>query len=222
MVIGPTPPGTGVIAPATSAALANSTSPSSRVLPPSPSRRFMPTSITVAPGFSQSPLISSGDADGGDEDVGAADHFGQVAGAAVGHGHRAILPEEELRHRLADDVGAADHHRLEARKVAEPVLQEHQAAERRAGDEAALADREPAGVDDVEAVDVLGRVDRVDHRLVVEALGERELDEDSVDPVVAVQLLDEVEQLAWVASAGRRCSKLSKPASRVALPLLVT
>src|SRR5436189_790167 len=54
MVIGPTPPGTGVIAAATWRAPSKSTSPVSR-----PSRRFMPTSITVAPGFSQSPLISS-------------------------------------------------------------------------------------------------------------------------------------------------------------------
>jgi hypothetical protein len=45
MVIGPTPPGTGVIAPATSARLAKSTSPTSRILP-SRSTRLMPTSIT--------------------------------------------------------------------------------------------------------------------------------------------------------------------------------
>src|SRR5262249_47982653 len=51
MVIGPTPPGTGVIARARSAALANSTSPTS--LPAA--LRFMPTSMTVDPGFTQSP-----------------------------------------------------------------------------------------------------------------------------------------------------------------------
>src|SRR5579863_2628534 len=50
MVIGPTPPGTGVIAPATFAAASNSTSPISRVLPGSAAgTRLMPTSITVAP-----------------------------------------------------------------------------------------------------------------------------------------------------------------------------
>ena len=51
MVIGPTPPGTGVIAPARSAAGSNSTSPCSF-----PSTRFIPTSITVAPGLIQAPL----------------------------------------------------------------------------------------------------------------------------------------------------------------------
>ncbi len=59
MVIGPTPPGTGVIAPATAAAEAKSTSPTSRVRP-SRSMRLMPTSITVAPGFTQAPGIISG------------------------------------------------------------------------------------------------------------------------------------------------------------------
>jgi hypothetical protein len=53
MVIGPTPPGTGVIAPATRQADAKSTSPTIRVLPSPRSgagRRLMPTSMTVAPG----------------------------------------------------------------------------------------------------------------------------------------------------------------------------
>src|SRR5690606_34918794 len=63
MVIGPTPPGTGVIAPATLSTEEKSTSPTSRVLP-SPlsgaTTRLMPTSTTVAPGLTQSPLTISG------------------------------------------------------------------------------------------------------------------------------------------------------------------
>ena len=63
MVIGPTPPGTGVMAEATSAASAKATSPTSRVLP-SPAAgfgtRLMPTSITMAPGLIQSPRTISG------------------------------------------------------------------------------------------------------------------------------------------------------------------
>ena len=66
MVIGPTPPGTGVIRPATAAASSKATSPTTRVLPCaafSGSRegtRLMPTSTTVAPGLIQSPRIISG------------------------------------------------------------------------------------------------------------------------------------------------------------------
>src|SRR5690606_13683154 len=55
IVIGPTPPGTGVIQPATSLTLSNSTSPT--VLP---SRLLIPTSITTAPGLTQSPFTISG------------------------------------------------------------------------------------------------------------------------------------------------------------------
>src|SRR6185369_5152322 len=60
MVIGPTPPGTGVIAPATCEASAKLTSPTSFDLPPGPGTRLMPTSITVAPGLIQSPRTISG------------------------------------------------------------------------------------------------------------------------------------------------------------------
>ena len=59
IVIGPTPPGTGVMAPATFDAAAKSTSPTSFVFP-SPfsgaGTRLMPTSMTQAPGFTQSPF----------------------------------------------------------------------------------------------------------------------------------------------------------------------
>ncbi len=60
MVIGPTPPGTGVMAPATAAASSKATSPTRRVRPSPASTRLMPTSITVAPGFTQSPFTISG------------------------------------------------------------------------------------------------------------------------------------------------------------------
>ena len=56
IVIGPTPPGTGVIAPATFSALSNSTSPHSFLF----SSLFIPTSITTAPSFIISPLIKLG------------------------------------------------------------------------------------------------------------------------------------------------------------------
>ena len=62
IVMGPTPPGTGVIAPATATALSKWTSPTSLVLPDPSARptRLIPTSTTVAPRFTQSPGIISG------------------------------------------------------------------------------------------------------------------------------------------------------------------
>src|SRR6056297_1764726 len=56
IVIGPTPPGTGVMAAALRQAAAKSTSPISFFS----STRFTPTSITTAPGLIQSPLIICG------------------------------------------------------------------------------------------------------------------------------------------------------------------
>ena len=68
MVIGPTPPGTGVIQAARSLAAAKSTSPTS--LPSAP--RLMPTSMTIAPCLIQSPWHEMRLADAGDDDVGLA------------------------------------------------------------------------------------------------------------------------------------------------------
>ena len=134
MVIGPTPPGTGVIAAATSRGfVVGDVADQPRLAVLGCGTRLMPTSITTAPGLIQSPLTISGPADGGDDDVGAADHVGQVAGARMGDGHRRAFAEQQHRHRLADDVGAADHHRLLAGKVAKLGLEQVQAAERRAG-----------------------------------------------------------------------------------------
>ncbi|RLS45794.1 MAG: hypothetical protein DWH86_04500 [Planctomycetota bacterium] len=58
--MGPTPPGTGDIQPATPLTAAKSTSPTVIFLPSAPSIRLMPTSITTAPGLTQSAFTSSG------------------------------------------------------------------------------------------------------------------------------------------------------------------
>ena len=147
---------------ATCAASAKATSPTSRLLPSGPATRWMPTSMTMAPGLIQLPLHHLRPADGGHHQVGAAHHGGQIAGARVGDGHRAMLVEQQLRHRLADDVGAADHHRLEPREPRLDRLGQDQAAGRRARRQRLGAAGQPADVDGVEAVDVLGRVDRLD------------------------------------------------------------
>ncbi len=55
IVIGPTPPGTGVMAEAMGETPAKSTSPTNL-----PSRRLVPTSITTAPGLTISAVIKRG------------------------------------------------------------------------------------------------------------------------------------------------------------------
>ena len=61
MVIGPTPPGTGVRCEAAAAQLAKSTSPTSRYprFFEASSTALIPTSMTTAPGFSQAPCTYS-------------------------------------------------------------------------------------------------------------------------------------------------------------------
>jgi hypothetical protein len=77
---------------------------------------------------------------------------------------RAVRRQQQLRHRLADDVGAAEDDGLGAgeRRRSRAAGSCSRAACRAP---APRPGRQPAGVDDVEAVDVLRRVDRRDHRL---------------------------------------------------------
>jgi len=98
--------------------------------------------------------------DGCHDNVRPRDNAGEVARAAVRDGDGAIGIEQQLRHRLADDVRAPDDHRFEARQVTKSVLKQHQAAERSAWHKSAFADRELARIDDMEAIDVLVGIDR--------------------------------------------------------------
>ena len=71
-VIGPTPPGTGVILEAIGETVGKCTSPQSRLphLRVGSGTRLMPTSMTTAPGLDHVGRHEFRAADGGDEDVG--------------------------------------------------------------------------------------------------------------------------------------------------------
>ena len=105
IVIGPTPPGTGVRARDIEAS-AKATSPIRRVCPAPSVMRLMPTSITIAPGFTHSPRTTPA-CRGGDDDIGAARRAGRSR-SRMCHRHRAFFPEQQLPHRLADDVRFSD------------------------------------------------------------------------------------------------------------------
>jgi len=70
----------------------------------------------------------------------------------------------------------------------------------------------------MEAVDVLGRIDRLDHLRFVDLLRKGELDEDPVDGVVGVEPRHEVEQFALRGGRGRSIWRESNPASEAAFP----
>ncbi len=121
----------------------------------------------------------------------------------MGDGHGAVALEQKRGHRLADDVGAADDHRLLAGQIADGVLEHQDAALRRAGNEGLAAGPQAAGIDDVKAVDVLVRIDGIDHGIGIDLVGQGELDQDAVDAVVGVELFDQRQQLGLRGGVGQ-------------------
>jgi len=106
------------------------------------------------------------------------------------HRHRAIGSEEESSHRLADNVGAAEHDRLGAGQVFMHRMKEQKAALRGARNETCEATPQASDIDRVEAVHVLGGIDRRDDRLRIDLPRQRKLDQYPVDAVVTVQSFD--------------------------------
>jgi hypothetical protein len=77
------------------------------------------------------------------------------------------------------------------------------AARGSAGNEAGTAADEAAEIDGMKAVDVLGRIDGFEDALGVHLWRKRELDEDAVNVIIAVEILDDGEEIKS-AGGGRR------------------
>jgi len=92
---------------------------------------------------------------------------------------------------------------IAGRPTAATTISEHQAAVRGAGHEAFKPGRQPPGVDRVETVDVLFGVDAGDHRAFVDMLGQGQLNEDTVDRRIGVELRDQSEQLGLAGAGGQ-------------------
>ena len=190
IVIGPTPPGTGVIAPATSLTASKSTSPQSTAV----------DAVHADVDHGRAGLDPVGAdhpraADGGDQDVGAAADLGEVARARVADGDRRVGSEQQLRHRLAEQVRAADHDGLGALERRAGLREQQHHAGRRARPQAVAAQRERAGAERRQAVDVLERVDEAGQLDAVEVVRDRELADDAADLRVGVELLDQRDDL---------------------------
>ena len=196
------PPGTGVSSPARSDT-AGSTSPTR----PS-SVRLIPTSTTAAPGFTIAGVTMRGTPTAATIRS-AREVRGEVPrGVADRHG-RVPVEEEQLPACRRCRCGRS---RPRSRPELDAVLvEEREHAEWRSRHVPGRAGEEQAGVDGMEAVDVLDRVDSADHAPFVDPPRQaRQLDEDPVDRVVGVQR-DEAEQLRLAVAAGRR---RSRPRSR--------
>ncbi len=212
IVIGPTPPGTGVIALATSLTASKSTSPCS------PSSR--PVHAHVDHGRSRLDPVGLDHpvaADRGDQDVGAPAHPGKVARARVAHGHGGVGAEQELGHRLAEQVRAPDHDRLRA--LEGHALEQHHHPGRRARPQTGESERQPPGVGHGEPVHVLVGIDPVGDHGAVQVVGHRELAEDPADRVVGVQGVDQLQRLGLRHRRRQRMVKALDPKLAGGAPL---
>ena len=193
-VISPTPPGTGVIFAATSLTDSKSTSPASL-----PSTRFMPTSITVAPGLTISAVMNRGRpmatikmsalrATAGRSRV----RLWQTVTVASPAAPRCIsniaigLPTMSLR---------PDHDDVRTRGWNAAPTEHLQDAVRRAGKKPWATLQQPADVLRVKGVDIFQRVGRVEHAGLVDLIGQRQLDQHAVHGRVAVETVDQRQQL---------------------------
>ena len=99
--------------------------------------------------------------------------------------------ERPINHRL--EPGDLGLHRPFG--FAQGVLDQMEAAERRARYQRVEPGRDPADVERMKTVDVLARLERFDHPRRIDLRRQRQLDEDPVDPLVGIELADEIEQL---------------------------
>ena len=124
----------------------------------------MPTSITVAPGLTQSPRTISGRPTAATRMSAAAHDAGQIAGAAVGDGDGAALGRAAASpsacRRCSSGRSPPRGARLRSPSSALSRWRQPSGVQ---GTSAVEPDRQPPGVDRVEAVDILVGVDRVDH-----------------------------------------------------------
>ena len=143
-------------------------------------------------------------ADGCDEDVGLARDGRQVLRVTVADRDSRILAEQEMEHRLADDVAAADDDGALTVNRDAGELEHAQTAERRAGHESRLSRHEAADVDGMEAVDVLLWADALEDLRLVRGnlLGQRQLHEDAMDLHIGVERIDLRDELVFCRRLG--------------------
>jgi hypothetical protein len=102
---------------------------------------------------------------------------------------------EEKSHGLADDVASAENGGVGAFDKNVAAAEDFHAAGGGTGDEAGTAADEAAKADGMKSVDVLGGVDGFEDALGIDLRRKRELYEDAIYLVVAVQAVDESEHV---------------------------
>ena len=119
---------------------------------------------------------------------------GEITGLRVADGHRRVVADEHERDRHPDDVRSADHDGLPARDRDVVAMEHLDRGVRGRRQEALVAEPEQTGIQGMDPVDVLGRVDRVDDGAEPDRGRERLLDDDPGDRRIVVQLPDRTDR----------------------------
>src|SRR5215813_11362793 len=156
--------------------------------------------MTVAPGLIQSPRIISG------RPMAATSTSArpQTEGRSLVR-EWVMVRQEKLRHRFADNVRAASHNGLKARKRIMNGLGKNHTAHRGARHERRQPTGKAARIDRMETVDILRWIDCRNDLLCVDLFGEGQLNQNTTDFLVGIEPGNESEQLGF---AGR-CRELA-------------
>ena len=127
-------------------------------------------------------------AGGHDDDVGPADVPGQIPRSTMAHGDRRVLLDQQERSGHPDDGRPADDDGVAPLDLDPRSAQDLDRGVGRGRQEAVVAEAKQPGVERMDPVDVLGRVDRVDDRSKPDGAREWHLDDDAVDGRVVVQV----------------------------------
>ena len=219
MVSGPTPPGTGVMAPAIFVTSGCTSPTTEEPFARNDARRSGGARICfglrgvgdaidadVNYGGAGRDVIGSdhgGASHGGDYDIGAAYGFREIARFRMADGDGGVGVHEEKRHGFADDIAAAEDGCVCAFDWNFAAAEDFHHAERGAGDEIGASGDEAADVEGMEAVDIFGGIDCFENSLGVNLCGKRELDEDAVDFVATIQIFDYGEKFGGADGGGR-------------------
>jgi hypothetical protein len=192
-VIGPTPPGTGVIQAARSAALANSTSPT-RLPSLAPVDTDIDDNRTLLDPFT---LDQIRPAHGDHDDVGIAHESLQALGEAMAHGGGAAGQQEFECERAAHVVGNTDHDRMLAAYWKVRIGQQCHHSFRGTRAQTALAKHQAPDVFRLETIHVFLRIDAVDQGIGIDMCRQGQLHEDAVDTRVRVEAIDQRRQFGF-------------------------
>jgi len=102
---------------------------------------------------------------------------------------------KEERHGFADNVAAAENDGVGTFDLDVIAAQNFHAASGGACNKTGATTDEAAEVDWVKSVDVLGRIDGFEDALGVDLGGKRELNEDAINIIVAIQIIDHGEHV---------------------------